>query len=293
MRRREAIGLLITTVGAPRAAAQLLRRQFATEPDFGAIERAVAGRLGVAVLDVNSGRKFGHRADERFPMCSTFKWLLAAQLLARIDAGKENPARILSYTKADLLEYAPVTRARVSAGGMPIADLAAATIQVSDNTAGNLLLRSLGGPTAFTAFLRGIGDGISRLDRVEPDLNSAEPGDVRDTTTPNAMIKNMNLLLVGSVLSDASRKQLQDWLVGSTTGSDRLRAGISPGWLVGDKTGSGAYGSTNDIAIVWPPGRKPVLVAAYLTETRAAPVDRNAALAAVARETMAFLSGPG
>ena len=260
--------------------------------DFAQIEFKVAGRLGVAVLDTDSGRSLAWRADELFPMCSTFKWLLAAQLLTRIDAGEEQGDRVVPYASRDLLEHSPVTSANLEQGRMPVLDLAAAAVSQSDNTAANLLLDAVGGPASLTGYLRNLGDPVTRLDRMEPQLNAATPGDPRDTTTPFAMVENMNYLLLGDGLSEGSRVKLIDWLVGSVTGREKLRAGLSAAWPTGDKTGMGGYGSTNDVAIVWPTGRKPVLIAAYLTETTAGVPSRNNALADVGREVTFWVTEP-
>ena len=290
MQRRDAIAVLMSAVASPML---LTSRSFLhsfAQIDFAAIERDAAGRLGVAVRDVATSRGLTYRAGERFPMCSTFKWILAAQILSRVDAGLEHLSRPVAYGPGDLLEYAPVTRAHVTKGSMTVGELAAAAVQASDNTAGNLLLGAIGGPASFTAFLRGIGDPVSRLDRNEPDLNSAEPGDDRDTTTPRAMLANMERLLLGDRLQLASRERLIGWLVTSTTGAGRLRAGLPRGWRTGDKTGTGAHGATNDLAITWPPARKPVLVAAYLVESAADMQVREAALAAVGRSTGAWVA---
>lgn len=277
------IAVLMSAVASPVLVRSASCRSAAVQADFEAIERDSGGRLGVAAFDSATSRRLLYRPDEPFPMCSTFKWLLAAQLLALVDAGQEHLLRPISYAQDDLLEYAPVTRAHVAEGRMTVADLAGAAIQASDNTAANLLLRAFGGPVSFTTFLRRIGDQVSRLDRIEPELNSADPGDVRDTTTPRAMLMNMERLLLGDRLQAASRDRLIGWLVGSTTGANRLQAGLPPGWRIGDKTGTGAHGATSDVAIAWPSARKPVLVAAYLAETPA-PIDvREAALAAVGR----------
>ena len=262
-------------------------------PDFPQIEHKVAGRLGVAVLDTESGRSLAWRADELFPMCSTFKWLLAAQVLARIDAGDEQGDRVLAYSDRDILDYSPITRANLEKGGMPVLDLAAAAVSQSDNTAANLLLDSVGGPASLTDYLRNLGDPVTRLDRREPELNAGSPGDPRDTSTPFALIENMRHLLLGDGLSEGSRGKLLDWLVASVTGREKLRAGLFAAWRVGDKTGMGGYGSTNDVAIVWPSGRRPVLIAAYLTETSAGVPSRNNALADVGREVTFWVTEPG
>jgi len=247
------------------------------------LEKQSAGRLGIAVLDTQSGQRFGQRAEERFPMCSTFKLLAAAAVLARVDRGEERLERRVTFGQADLLEHAPVTRAHVADGGLPLGQLCEAVMVVSDNTAANLLLASLGGPAGLTAYARTLGDTRTRLDRTEPLLNEALPGDERDTTTPNAMLGNLEKLLLGNALSPAARQKLADWMSASTTGLERLRNGVPPGWRVGDKTGSGNHGTANDIAILWPPTGKPLLIAAYLTGTRAAPEVKNGVFAELAR----------
>jgi beta-lactamase class A len=290
IKRRDAVTALLTGLVAPfLPKVAWAARKRATAPDFAAIERSVSGRLGVAVLDEASGERLAHRSAERFPMCSTFKWLLGAQVLSRVDSGQEQLDRILPYGERELLAYAPVTRAHVHEGGMSVADLMAAAIQQSDNTAANLLLKTVGSPASLTAYLRRLGDGTTRLDRAEPELNSAAPGDPRDTTTPAAMLETMRVLLVGDRLSGSSRERLLALLEGSMTGSKRLRAGFPASWRVGDKTGTGEHGSTNDIAIAWPAGRKELLLTAYLTETSASDSAREGALAQVAREVTQWI----
>jgi beta-lactamase class A len=248
-----------------------------------AIEATLGGRLGVAALDTGDGRRVVYRDQERFPMCSTFKTLLAAQVLSRVDTGQEHLDRVIPYGVTDLLDYAPVTRAHVAGGGMTVDALTAAAVEQSDNTAANLLLATLGGPAGFTQYVRSIGDSVTRLDRIEPALNSAEPGDDRDTTTPAAMLKDMQVVLLDMALTRPSRDRLVSWLVGGTTGNTKLRAGLPAGWRVGDKTGTGAHGSNNDIALAWPPSGAPVVIAAYSVGSTATEAARDAALAEVAR----------
>lgn len=250
---------------------------------LGELERRSGGRLGVAILDTGKGTSLMHRATERFPMCSTFKLLAAAAVLARVDRKQDSLERRIPFTKADLLEYAPVTTPRVAEGAMPLGDLCDAAITMSDNTAANLMLATFGGPQGLTSFARSIGDTVTRLDRTEPTLNMATPRDPRDTTSPAAMLNAMKRLLLGDALSSASRERLIAWLVATKTGNARVRAGVPAGWRVGDKTGTGNYGSTNDLAIIFPPGRAPVLVAAYLTETKADASIRENILAEVGR----------
>jgi beta-lactamase class A len=227
------------------------------------LEAASGGRLGVAAWNTADGRQLFHRADERFPFCSTFKMMLSAAVLAKEPSVLQQNIR---YDKAELVAHSPITEEHVD-GGMTIEALCAATIQYSDNTAANLLIRHLGGPEAVTAYARSIGDRQFRLDRWETALNSAIPGDPRDTTTPAAMMASLHKLTLGDALPPAKRKIMTDWLIGNTTGATRIRAGVPPSWKVGDKTGAGDYGTINDIAILWPPGNKPpIVLAVYLTQ---------------------------
>jgi beta-lactamase class A len=248
-----------------------------------AIEARIGDRIGVAALDTGNGKHFDYRADERFPMCSTFKFLAAAAVLKRVDEKKERLDRFVAYGPADILEYAPVTKEHLKDGGMILGALCEAEIEQSDNTAGNLLLDAIAGPAGLTKFARGLGDQTTRLDRREPDLNSAIPGDDRDTTTPASMLADMTRLLTGNVLSPSSRCQLEDWLQGNKTGEAMIRAGVPTNWIIGDKTGRGANGATNDIAIMRPPGRAPILLAIYSVGSTATANDRAAAIAEVAK----------
>lgn len=254
-----------------------------TAKQLAELEKRSGGRLGVYGIDTGSGRLFSHRANERFPMCSTFKLVAVSAVLSRVDAGHESLERRIPYTKSDLLAYAPVTKTHVEAGGMMVGALCQAVIEYSDNTAANLLLRSIGGPPGWTDFARKLGDRVSMLNRTEPALNDAIPGDDRDTTTPTAMARNMHKLLVGDELSTASRERLTTWLIACRTGTDRIRAGVPKSWRAGDKTGSGSNGTSNDIAIVWPPRRAPIIVTAYLTGSTLSDDARSAILADVGR----------
>src|SRR5215831_15743143 len=196
------------------------------------IEQRTGARIGVAALDSGSGKRLDYRSEERFPMCSAFKFLAAAAVLKRVDEGKEKLDRFVSYGAKEILEYAPVTKAHLKDRGMTLGALCAAAIEQSDNTAGNLLLDAIGGPVGLTSFARSIGDQTTRLDRKEPELNSAIPGDERDTTNPAAMCADMQRLLLGNVLSEASRHQLEDWLRQNATGALMIRAGVSKMWTV-------------------------------------------------------------
>lgn len=258
-----------------------------------AVERRLGARLGVVLRDTQTGQTWSHRADERFPMCSTFKALAAAAILARVDAGTETLDRAIPVTKADLVPYAPVAEEAVGKS-LTLAELCAAAITLSDNAAANLILSALDGPDGLTRFLRGLGDALTRLDRWEPDLNEATPGDPRDTTTPEAMVADLDRLLLGDALRPASRAQLAAWLAANKTGDTKVRAGVPATWRVGDKTGSGGHGSNNDVGIFWPPAtpqpRKPILFAIYMTETKANAADGNAAMAEIARALVAAVN---
>ena len=248
------------------------------------IERSAQGRLGVAMLDTGSGLALGWRQDERFAMASTFKAVLAGWMLALVDQGRERLDARVHYAKTDVVAYSPVSGARAGdGGGLTVGELCAATVSLSDNTAANVLLARHGGPAGFTAFVRSLGDQVTRLDRTEPALNEAAVGDPRDTTTPQAMLQTLQKLVLGDALTPHSRAWLQRWLVETSTGDKRLRAGV-PGWKVGDKTGTaGDSGTANDIAVLWPPGvGAPVLVTCYLTRSKASPEQRDAAIAQVA-----------
>lgn len=247
-----------------------------------ALDRKHGGRLGVAILDSGSGHVIAHRGDERFAMCSTFKFVAAACVLARVDRGEEELERRVNYGKADLITYSPVTEKHVEKG-LTMAELCDAAVTLSDNTAGNLLLDSFGGPKGLTDYMRSLGDEASRLDRREPELNEARTGDPRDTTTPVAMAGVLRQTVLGAALSPASRQQLTAWLVANKTGDKRLRAGVPKGWRIGDKTGTGNNNATNDIGVIWPPGRAPLIITAYYAESRASFPEREAVLAEVGR----------
>jgi beta-lactamase class A len=251
--------------------------------DLAHIELESGGRLGVAVLDTGSGAKIEHRGGERFPMCSTFKLVASAAILKRVDQGQERLDRRITFAAGDIVVNSPITKVRVGGSGMTLAEICEAAMIVSDNTAGNLILTALGGPAGFTAYVRSLGDSVTRLDRIEPELNEALPGDPRDTTTPLAMLGNVQKLVLGDALSAASKEQLTKWLLGNKTGDTRLRAQLPAGWRTGDKTGAGDRGTNNDVGVLWPLEGKPIVVTVYLTGTSAPVEKRNATLAAVGR----------
>ena len=256
--------------------------------EFARIETGTGGRLGVALVDTESDQSVTFRANERFPMCSTAKVLACGALLNRVDAGKESLDRRVLFESADLTTYSPKTKEHVGSEGMTLAALCEAALTLSDNTAMNLILASIGGPAAVTSFARSLGDPLTRLDRTETSLNEAVPGDSRDTTTPSAMAGDLRKLVLGAALSSRSREQLCAWLVANTTGVTKLRAGVPKTWRVGDKTGSGDYGTSNDVAVMWRPDRAPIVAVVYLTAAASVSEEaRAAASAAVGRVAVA------
>lgn len=246
-----------------------------------AVETRLGARVGMTVLDDETGRVWHHRATELVALTSTFKALAGAALLARVDRREDQLERRVVFSKATLVPYSPATETRVGDPGMTLAEIAEAAITLSDNTAGNLLLETIGGPRGLTAFLRSIGDDVTRLDRWEPDLNEAAPGDPRDTTTAAAIAHSLRSLVLGRALSPASRDRLTAWMVDDRVGGPLLRAGLPASWKIADKTGAGGNGARGVVAVVWPTGRKPMTVAIYLAETRAAMAERNAAVAEI------------
>lgn len=291
--RRALLAALAAAAVAPLEA----RRQDAAEAALAAAEKAVGGRLGVGILDTGSGRIVGQRLDERFAMCSTFKLALAAMVLREADAGRLSLDERIVYTKADLQSYAPITSQHLADGHMTVVALAEAAQTTSDNTAANLLLRRLGGPARFTASVRQAGDAVTRLDRFEPTLNLVVPGDDRDTTTPRAMATLVAKYLTTDYLSAASRERLIGWMVATTTGQKRIRAGFPADWRAGDKTGTAQADEmtdkVNDIAIAFPPGRAPLVVTAYFDSVRktgATQPGDEAALAAAGRVAAAWIA---
>ncbi|AGM05207.1 beta-lactamase [Amycolatopsis keratiniphila] len=251
------------------------------------LENKFDARLGVYALDTEGGGTVEHRADERFAFCSTFKGVAAAAVLQR------NPLSHLetrvSYSRADLMKHAPVTERHV-ATGMTIRQLCDAAVRFSDGTAGNLLLRDLGGPAALTAFTRGLGDTVTRMDRIEPAITEATPGDLRDTTTPRAFAADYREIVLGDTLTADKRDFLRDLLQRTVTGAGRIRAGLPHGWTIAGKTGTGEYGTLNDIAVLWPPGKAPIVLAVMSSKAaKDAPYD-EALLAEAARYVVETLT---
>ncbi|TGZ15471.1 beta-lactamase [Streptomyces sp. S816] len=257
------------------------------------LERRYGARLGVYARNVRTGQVLAHRAGERFAMCSVFKAFAAAAVL-RDEARCAPMDKVIHYPPHDLLPNSPRTEEN-QATGMAMAEVCAAAIQYSDNAAGNLLLRQLAGPAGLTRFFRSLGDEVSRLDRWEPELNTAIPGDPRDTTSPEALARSIERLAVGRALAAPDRERFVTWLKGNTTSGARFRAGLPEGWTIADKTGTGDYASANDIGVAWTTRRTPVVLAVLSTkegkDDKDAPVDE--ALIAEAARIAARTVAPG
>lgn len=243
------------------------------------IEGKLQGRIGIFAM--RGPATLGHRAEERFAYCSTFKWVLGAAVLKRVEEGRLNLEQTLSYGEKDLIVHSPVTGAHVREGRLSVGELCAATITTSDNTAANLLEAKVGGPSGMQAFVRSLGDAVMRFDRWEPELNSNLPGDPRDTTTPKAMAQLLRTALETEALSKASRERLLAWMKAATTGKDRIRAGVPQGWVVGDKTGTGERGAANDVAVIFPPQGAPIYLCVFVDSARADAKARDVAIAEV------------
>ncbi|WP_425297713.1 class A beta-lactamase [Nocardia asiatica] len=255
---------------------------------FSEMETTHSARLGVYAIDSGTGRTVVHRDGERFPIASTFKGLACGALLRDHPLATGYFDQVIHYSRSELVANSPVTEKHVDAG-MTVAELCDATITLSDNTAGNQLLKLLGGPEGFTAFLRSIGDTVSRLDRWEPELNTAIPGDERDTTTAAALAIDYRNLVLGDILAEPERERLKSWLVAAKTGGARIRAALPADWTVGDKTGSPAYGGALDVAIAWPPGRAPLVIAVLSTKFEQNAEPDNPLVAEAARAAIGAL----
>ncbi|MGE6482039.1 RTG family carbenicillin-hydrolyzing class A beta-lactamase [Psychrobacter namhaensis] len=247
-------------------------------------ETELGARIGLAVHDLETGKRWEYKSNERFPLSSTFKTLACANVLQRVDLGKERMDRVVRFSESNLVTYSPVTEKHVGKKGMSLAALCQATLSTSDNSAANFILQAIGGPKALTRFLRSVGDDTTRLDRWETELNEAVPGDKRDTTTPIAMVTTLEKLLVGETLSIKSRQQLVAWLKGNEVGDALFRKGVPNDWIVADRTGAGGYGTRAITAVMWPPNRKSIVAALYITETDASFEERNAVIAKIGEQ---------
>jgi beta-lactamase class A len=283
---------------APKAAATLQDEsphRFESPPrtiDLSGLEARHGGRLGLHVADTLTGRTVVWRDHERFVYCSTFKMFLAAATLLRIQAGEERLDRAVPVTEADMVSHAPVTEPAIG-GTLTIEQLMKSTVEVSDNPAANILIRDLGGIDAFRAFYRGIGDSDTRIDRLEPEMNRLD-GD-KDTITPGQSVSNIQQLLVASdtPLNATSKALLLRWMVETPTGVDRIKAGVPAGWTVAHKTGTGGYGPTNDIGVIYPPSGQPIVIAVYFHATPASTSAQNDAVIAEATRMALAALGRG
>ncbi|MEQ9563364.1 MAG: class A beta-lactamase [Woeseiaceae bacterium] len=258
---RVGLFVVLTVVGATRV--------FAETNDFSAaieaMERDAGGVIGVYAIDTETGKELRHRSNERFAVASTFKPLLVATVLAAVDNGDLSLSDELVVDNEKIVSYSPYIETIGDGESTTLADVSEAAVSLGDNTATNMLLELIGGPDAFTEFMRRIGDDTTRVDRYETELNANARGDLRDTSTPEAMAESLLRVLTSDVLSNESRLLLQDWMVASKTGMTRIRSGLPEDWRVGDKTGTGRNGAVNDIAVAWPPGRKPIVIAIYMS----------------------------
>lgn len=266
-RRTLALGLPLLAAAAPDRFAPL-RRAIAQ------IEHSAGGPIGVALIDTHSGHRFTHRAADRFPLCSTFKLLLAARLLHGADRGEWAMAERLPIHREDMLNNAPFSEKRIG-GSASLLELAEAMCVLSDNPAANIGLARIGGPAALTSWLRAIGDQTTRLDRTEPEMNNETPGDPRDTSTPAAILATTRALVAGRILSSAARAQLFAWMQASRTADTMIRAALPPGWQEANKTGAGSWRARNIISVITPPGRRPIWVTAYLFAAKSELAERN------------------
>ncbi len=270
--RRTLVAALPLLTAAPALAAPdrfaPLRRAIAR------IEHDAGGPIGVALIDTHSGARFSHRATSRFPLCSTFKLLLAARLLHGADRGLWQLSERLPVRREDMLNNAPFSETRIG-GSASLAEMAEAMCVLSDNPAANLALARIGGPAGLTAWLRSLGDTTTRLDRMEPEMNNETPGDPRDTTTPAAMLATSRALIEGRILSPAARARLFGWMHASRTADTMIRAALPPGWAEANKTGAGSWRARNIVSHITPPGRRPIWVAAYLFAARSELAERN------------------
>ncbi|PDZ04033.1 class A beta-lactamase [Bacillus cereus] len=262
------LGLSISSLQAFTGGASQVEAKEKTEPvkhnnhatykDFSQLEKKFDARLGVYAIDTGTNQTIAYRPNERFAFASTYKAIAAGVLLQKNSTEKLN--EVITYTKEDLVDYSPVTEKHVGTG-MTLGEIAEAAVRYSDNTAGNILFHKIGGPKGYEKALRQIGDRVTLSDRFETELNEAIPGDNRDTSTAKAIATNLKNFTIGNALPDHKRNILTEWMKGNATGDKLIRAGVPTDWIVGDKSGAGSYGTRNDIAIVWPPNRAPIIIA--------------------------------
>ena len=266
--------ILLLIIGLPSA---YFTRVNQPEARIQQIEIPLNAHIGVTIYDTETEKLWSYKGDERIPLTSTFKTLACAKLLHDVDTGKASLTRATKVNKDTLVTYSPVMEQYIGKE-VTASDACSATLRTSDNTAANIVLEAIGGPKALTLFMHELGDNVTRLDRIEPHLNEARPGDIRDTTTPDAMVKTLNKLLFGNVLSEKSKAQLTEWMIANEVSDNLLRAVLPAGWKIADRSGAGGYGSRSITAVVWPDKRAPFIVAIYITQTDASFERRNQAI---------------
>ncbi|MDA2778055.1 class A beta-lactamase Bla1 [Bacillus cereus group sp. Bc002] len=248
----------ILQVEAKEKTGKVKHKNQATHKEFSQLEKKFDAQLGVYAIDTGTNETIAYRPNERFAFASTYKALAAGVLLQQNSIDTLN--EVIKFTKEDLVDYSPITEKHIDTG-MTLGEVAEAAVRYSDNTAGNILFHKIGGPKGYEKALRQMGDRVTMSDRFETELNEAIPGDIRDTSTAKAIATNLKDFTVGNALPDDKRKVLTDWMKGNATGDKLIRAGVPTDWEVGDKSGAGSYGTRNDIAIVWPPNRAPIIIA--------------------------------
>ncbi|MGI9280766.1 MAG: class A beta-lactamase [Endozoicomonas sp.] len=253
-----------------------------------ALEKRLDARIGVSIYEVSTKKGWSYKGNQRFPLMSTFKTLACAKLMNDADNNKLSLNSATTVTKEMLVTYSPVTAKQVGKN-ISLEKACEATMLTSDNTAANIVLEHIGGPSELTNFLRSTGDSVSRLDRIETKLNEGKPGDLRDTTTPEAIVQTLNQLVFGNVLSEPSKNQLKQWMIENQVADGLLRSVLPDGWSIADRTGAGGYGSRGIAAIVWPEYKPPFIVSIYITETDSSFDARNSAIAEIGE--LIFKSG--
>ncbi len=246
------------------------------------IEKELEVSIGVSVYKPEHGVVWSYHGDQRFPMMSTFKTLACAKMLVDADKGTLNQNDLAMIKPEDLIAYSPVLD-KLTGKSISLNDACQATLQTSDNTAANLILEKIGGPSALTLFMRTMGDNVTRLDRNEPELNEGAKNDLRDTTTPNAMSQSLSALMTGTVLSDSSRVQLENWMENNKVADELLRSVLPKGYHIADRTGAGGFGSRGIIAFVWSENTESLIIVIYLTQTEASIEQRNQAIVKIGK----------
>ena len=250
------------------------------------VEQNLGAKVGVSIYSVSDGYLWHYNGDSRFPLMSTFKTLACAKLLHDVETAKLSIDRSVKIEEQDLIAWSPITEKLVGES-FSLKQACTAAMVMSDNTAANIVLDGISGPSELTLFMKELGDEVTRLDRIEPHLNEARSGDERDTTTPNAIVKSLGKLLYGEKLSSGSKEQLIEWMAGNKVSDSLLRSVLPEGWSIADRSGAGGFGSRGITAAIWSNEQQPLIVAIYLTQTEASFDERNKAIAKIGREIFA------